>query len=254
MNMHEPATLTITAPIATLTLSRPEARNALSIDLLQAMHARIDELTHRIAFSSDVHVVILTGAGKSFCAGMDLKQVLDTPGAPLQLLTLLSTFTVKLRMLGAVTIAAVNGAAIGGGCGLATVCDLAITHADSKMGFPEVDLGVCPAVVAPWLVRKIGAGRARAILLRGGLMSGREALAAGIVNECVERLDELDTAVQRLATRLAVGGPNALRATKVLLNELDGSLDAAMANRGAEISAGVLATPEAQAMLRAKLG
>lgn len=247
--MQHLATLTIAAPLATLTLNRPESRNALSIDLLAALHARVDELTAR----SDVHVLIVTGAGKSFCAGMDLKQVLDTPGAPLKLLTSLAELCVKLRRLPLLSIAAVNGAAIGGGCGLSTVCDVSITHADSKMGFPEVDLGVCPAVVAPWLVRKIGPGRARAILLRGGLMSGAEAHRTGIVNECVGTREELDAAVQTLAQKLAAGGPKALAATKALLNDIDGSLDAAQAHRAAELSAGVLATPEAQAMLRAKL-
>jgi enoyl-CoA hydratase/carnithine racemase len=197
---------------------------------------------------------VFTGAGKSFCAGMDLKQVLGEPGAPLRLLTSLAEATVKLRMLPAITIASVNGAAIGGGCGLTTVCDFAITHADSKMGFPEVDLGVCPAVVAPWLVRKIGAGRARAMLLRGGLMSGKEAHAAGLVGECVDAREGLDAAVQSLAERLATGGPKALAATKRLLNEIDGSTDLEMAVRSAKVSADVLATPEAVAMLKSKMG
>lgn len=244
------ATLSIKPPHAALTLNRADARNALSIDLLTAMHARIDQIKAR----PDVQVVTLTGAGKAFCAGMDLKQVLGTPGAPLRLLTLLADFCLKLRALPAVTIAAVNGAAIGGGCGLATVCDLSITHADSKMGFPEVDMGVCPAVVAPWLVRKVGAGRARAILLRGGIMSGGEAERVGIVNSCVACRDDLDSAACKLAESLASGGPKALAATKSLLNELDGSLDVAQAHRAAELSASVLSTPEAQAMLRAKLG
>ena len=247
--------------IATLTLNRPEQRNALSVDLLAALHARLDELKELGEGTSGPRVVIMTGAGKSFCAGMDLKQVLGEAGhAPgsenraTQLLTSLAEATVKLRSLNAVTIAAVNGAAIGGGCGLSTVCDFAITHADSKMGFPEVDLGVCPAVVAPWLVRKIGAGRARAMLLRGGLMSGREAHAAGLVSECVDSHDGLDAAVQSLAERLIAGGPKALAATKRLLNELDGSLDIELARRSAKVSADVLAMPEAVAMLRAKMG
>src|SRR5207245_1225358 len=140
-----------------------------------------------------------------------------------RLLTLLAEACVKLRALPVPVIAAVNGAAIGGGCGLATVCDFGVTHADSKMGFPEVDLGVCPAVVAPWLVRKIGAGLARARLLRGGVMSGREAHAAGLVTECVETREGLESAVQALAERLAAGGPRAVAATKGLLNQIDGS-------------------------------
>jgi len=247
--MPDLATLTFEGPAATLSLNRPDARNALSFDLLAAMHARLDEL----AANPIPRVAILTGAGKSFCAGMDLKQVLGNPQASLHLLTSLADFCLKLRSLPIPTIAAVSGAAIGGGCGLATVTDFAITHADSKMGFPEVDLGVCPAVVAPWLVRKIGPGRARAVLLRGGLMSGAEAAAVGIVNEVVPTREALEPAVTALTDKLASGGPNALGATKSLLNQLDGSLDSALARRGAELSAAVLATPEAQAALRSKL-
>lgn len=243
-------------PIATLTLNRPDARNALSIDLLSDLHEALDALHAQAKAQGStwaIKVLVVTGAGRSFCAGMDLKQVLGEAGAPLRLLTTLAEATVKLRTLPAVTIASVNGAAIGGGCGLACVCDFAITHADSKMGFPEVDLGVCPAVVAPWLIRKLGAGKARAILLRGGLMSGADALSMGLVSQCVETRDVLESATNDLATTLAGGGAGALRATKHLLNELDGSLDLELARRSAKVSADVLETPEAQAALRAKL-
>jgi methylglutaconyl-CoA hydratase len=234
---------------ATLTLNRPDARNSLSPDLLAALHARIDELERL----PDITVLTVTGAGKSFCAGMDLKLVLSDPAAPEQLLSSLSRFLLRLRRLPMVVLAKVNGAAIGGGCGLATACDLAITHADSKMGFPEVDLGVCPAVVAPWLVRKIGHGRARRILLSGGLMTGQDAHAQGIVDHVVPALVDLDTAADAVAARLATGGPSALRATKQLLNDLDRSLDESLAQRAATLSAEILATPEARAMLAAKL-
>lgn len=236
--------------IARLTLNRPESRNALSIELLAALHARMDEIERGMS----AHVLIVTGAGKSFCAGMDLKAVLGDPDAPSTLLHSLADFALRVRRLPMVVIAEVNGAAIGGGCGLTCVCDFCITHADAKMGFPEVDLGVCPAVVAPWLVRKVGAGSARTILLRGGLMSGRDAFDAGIVTQVVDSRDELPAAVDALARRIAKGGPNALGATKSLLNELDGSLDEAVAHRGADLSAQVIATPEAQASLRARFG
>ncbi|MFZ4573713.1 MAG: enoyl-CoA hydratase/isomerase family protein [Phycisphaerales bacterium] len=243
------ATVEHAGSIATITLRRADARNALSLDLLAALHTAVDGLASR----RETSVVVLTGEGRAFCAGMDLKAVLDDPAAPLALLGSLADFCLKLRALPAVTLAKVNGAAIGGGCGVATVCDIAITHADSKMGFPEVDLGVCPAVVAPWLVRKVGAGTARMILLQGGLMSGRQAHERRIVDHLVDSADQLDAAAARIAERLATGGPEALRATKRLLNDLDGSLDAAVARRGAELSAKVLASPEAQAMLRSKL-
>ncbi len=243
------ANLSHSGRIGTLTLNRPDARNSISLEMLDALSTRMSELEKR----DDLSVLILTGEGKAFCAGMDLKAVLSDAALPLKLLSGLATFCHRLRQLPMVTLARVNGAAIGGGCGLATVCDIAITHADSKMGFPEVDLGVCPAVVAPWLVRKVGAGRARHILLSGGLMSGQRAFEVGIVNQVVPTRDDLDKAVEEAAARLATGGPNALRATKALLNELDGSQDQEMGKRAAELSARVLATPEARAMLAAKM-
>src|SRR5262245_52468910 len=113
------ALLDLSPPAARLTLNRPDARNALSTDLLGALHLRVEELASR----SDITVLTVTGAGKAFCAGMDLKAVLDNPGEAARLLRLLAELTVKLRALPMLTVARVNGAAIGGGCGLACVCD-----------------------------------------------------------------------------------------------------------------------------------
>lgn len=243
--MNELVLTDVQNTVATVTINRPEARNALSIDLLHALHAAVSE----IGRMPQVSVVVFTGAGKSFCAGMDLKAVLGDPDAPLVLLTKLAELCIAIRALPAVTVAKVNGAAIGGGCGLSTVCDMSLTHADSKMGFPEVDLGVCPAVVAPWLVRKIGAGPARSMLLRGGTMTGAQAHAARLVDHVVPTLAELDTATKELTDRLSTGGPEALRATKRLLNQLDDSLNAELSREAAELSARVLKSPEAQEML-----
>ncbi len=249
------ATLTVADRIARLTLNRPEARNALSLDLLADLHACVD----RLADGADsglggATVLLITGAGKAFCAGMDLKLVLGNPDTSARLLMSLAELTFKIRSLPLVTLAVVNGAAIGGGCGLTTVCDLSITHGDAKMGFPEVDLGVCPAVVAPWLCKKIGFGPARRVLLSGGLMSGSEAYALGMVTQLVPTLPELAPAAEALAQRLAAGAPHALAATKALLNQVDGSLDLTVLRKAAELSAQVLNTPESQAMLRSKLG
>jgi methylglutaconyl-CoA hydratase len=247
------ATLSTRGPIATLTLNRPEQRNALSVELLADLHARVNELAALTA-SDAPRVLVLTGAGKAFCAGMDLKLVLGNRELSRALLRSLAELTFALRRLPMVTLALVNGPAIGGGCGLVTVCDLAITFADNKLGFPEVDLGVCPAVVAPWLVRKIGAGRARRVLLTGGLVSGTDAHALGIVSHLVASSDLLAEAGEALAQRLAQGGPHATAATKRLLNELDGSDNLELLLRAADLSADVLNTDATQAMLRAKLG
>ncbi|MCC6284368.1 MAG: enoyl-CoA hydratase/isomerase family protein [Phycisphaerales bacterium] len=234
--------------IGRLVLQRPGVRNALSIELLEALHALMGEVE-----STPPRVLVVTGEGKAFCAGMDLRQVLSAPEAPHRLLSLLARLTHRLRMLPSITLAQVNGAAIGGGCGLACVCDFALTHADSIMGFPEVDLGVCPAVVAPWLVRKVGPGPARRILLGGGTFSGQRALELGLVSEALSSRDELGPRVDAVAARIASGGPHALAATKGLLNELDGSTDLEVLLRAAELSARVIATPEARATLRARL-
>ena len=139
---------------------------------------------------------------------------------------------------------------VGGGCGLMVVCDFAVTHAEAKLGYPEVDLGICPAVVAPWLMKKIGAGAARAMLLAGGTMSGEEGFRRGLATHLVAE-GELAATAQSLAKRLAKGGPKVLAATKHWLNELDGSLDDAIADEAAEISARIIADDEAQARLKA---
>lgn len=247
--MSDLAHIQRTGAIATLTLNRPRQHNALSIDLLEALHARLDDLQ-----ADPPIVLIVTGAGRSFCAGMDLKQVVGDPEAPLVLLTSLARFTLRLRALRSIVIAQIHGAAIGGGCGLACVCDLAVTHADAKLGFPEVDLGLCPAVVAPWVVRRVGAGMARRILLEGGTMTGQRAYELGLVSEVVPSRDGLASRVGQRAEHIASGGPNALAATKGLLNELDGSLDEDLLVRGAALSARVLGADEAQATLRARFG
>jgi isohexenylglutaconyl-CoA hydratase len=244
------ATLEVADGIATITLRRPEARNALSLELLWALHERCDELARR----TDAHVTLLRGEGKAFCAGMDLKAVLHDPAAPRGLLRSIAELTLKVRALPMVTVAVAHGAAIGGGCGLACVCDVVLTHEQSKMGYPEVDLGVCPAVVAPWMVRKIGAGRARRVLLMGGVMRGSEAHALGIADLLARDEAELEALTATTLARLAQGGPNALRATKALLNRLDGAELAGRVRDGAELSADVIATPQTQLRLREKLG
>lgn len=235
--------------IATIDIASPEARNALSRELIAELGAAIDG----VARDPSARVLVLGGEGKSFCAGMDLKAVADDPVAMGEMLRALSRASRAIRRLPIPTIARVQGAAIGGGCGLMVVCDFAVTHPEAKLGYPEVDLGICPAVVAPWLVKRIGAGAARAMLLAGGTMSGEEGYRRGLATHLCAQ-DELVATTRALAERLAKGGPHALAATKQWLNELDGSLDDAIADEAAEISARVIAGDEAQSRLRAAWG
>jgi methylglutaconyl-CoA hydratase len=241
------ALLSVDGRIATITLNRPEQRNALSHDLLLSLMERVREVRD----AEGVSVCVITGAGRSFCAGMDLKAALDIPGAPGKMLRLIAEITHAIRNLPMVTIARINGAAIGGGCGLACVCDLGVTFPDAKLGYPEVDLGVCPAVVTPWLIKKIGAGQARRVLLEGGLMDGRRAHQLGLVTHLAESADALDATVNEVAGRIAKAGPMALHSTKRWLNQLDGSLDLDVLLEGARRSAEVVESEEAKANLRA---
>lgn len=245
--MTDLALLSIDGRVATITLNRPEQRNALSRDLLEALMTRVTEVRE----SDGVTVCVLTGAGKSFCAGMDLKAVLDVPGAPAKMLRLIAETTYAIRNLPMVTVAKINGAAIGGGCGLACVCDLGVTTPAAKLGYPEVDLGVCPAVVAPWLVKKIGAGQARRVLLEGGLMDGRRAHEIGLVTHLADSEDGLNAATAGVVERIAKAGPMALHSTKRWMNELDGSHKLEVLLKGAELSARVVESDEARSSLRA---
>lgn len=242
--MADLALMDVSGGVARLRLNRPEKRNALSLDLLAALRARVKELAGR----EDATVVVLSGEGPTFCAGMDLKAVLREPGAPLRLLESIAELTIGLRDLPQVVVASVNGAAIGGGCGLVAACDIAVTHPDAKLGYPEVDLGVCPAVVAPWLVSSVGAGRARRILLEGGTMTGLRAKEMGLVAEVVAR-EELGARVEAIVASLLKGGPRALAATKRHLNDIEGDRLRDLVRRGASVSAGVIAGEEAQARL-----
>ena len=232
--------------VVTLTMNRPDKRNALSVDLIEALGAAVDE----VAADDSIRVLILAGAGRSFCAGMDLQGVLDDAEAMAGMLRRLSEVSRAIRRLSIPTIARVQGAAVGGGCGLMVVADFAITHPEAKIGYPEVSLGVCPAVVAPWLMKKVGAGRARALLLGGGTMGGDDAFEIGLVNDLVAA-DDLVESADELADRLVKGGAHAMAVTKRWLNELDGSDEDAALDKAWRLSAEVIAGPEAQERLAA---
>ncbi len=235
--------------VVTVTMNRPDARNALSPALIDALGAAIDEIED----DPSLRAMILAGEGPCFCAGMDLKGVLEDAEAMSGMLHGLSRVMRRIRRLTIPTIARVQKAAVGGGCGLMVVTDFAITHPDSKVGYPEVSLGVCPAVVAPWLIRKVGPGRARTMLLEGGTVSGEEGHRIGLATHLVEA-DRLDEQARELAENLTKGGPIATAATKRWLNELDGSLEDAPFETAAAISARVISGDEAQQRLQRIFG
>jgi methylglutaconyl-CoA hydratase len=247
--MFDLVSLSIDGAVATMTMRRPEARNALSIDLIAALECTIET----IEGDDSLRALIFAGEGKCFCAGMDLKGVMSDPATMADMLRGLSRITRRLRRLDIPVIARVQGAAVGGGCGLMVVADFAVTHPEAKVGYPEVDLGLCPAVVAPWVIRKIGAGPARALLLRGGTMSGEAGYKLGLASHLVAE-DALESTCLDLARSLGTGGRQAIAVTKRWLNELDGSMDDAALDKAAELSARVIASDEAQNRLRELFG
>ena len=242
----------ITDGCATVVLNRPAARNALSLELIEALAEAIGSV-QRACEAGTVRVMVLGGAGRAFCAGMDLKAVMSDPAGMKHMLRGFAGVLRRIHELPVPTISRVRTAAIGGGCGLMVVTDFAVTHADARIGYPEVSLGLSPAVVAPWLIRRIGAGRARSMLLQGQTVTGQVALDLGLATHLAEP-DAVDAETQRLARTFADGSPIALATTKRWLNDLQGLPDDSTLTRGADLSAEVLAGPEAQARLKARFG
>src|ERR1700758_2852778 len=172
------------AGVATITLNRPEKRNAISFELIDDLLRALDEVA-----KSNAIVLILTGAGKAFCSGLDLDNLKALLGrTPEQNLQDSHTMVQLFRALyefPKVTIAAVNGAAIAGGTGLALLCDFTLAVPEAKFGYTEVRIGFVPAIVSTFLLRQVGEKQARDLLLTGRLFEVQEALKMGLINEIV---------------------------------------------------------------------
>jgi methylglutaconyl-CoA hydratase len=222
--------------VATITLNRPEKRNAISFDLIDDLLGALDEVA-----KSDAVILIITGAGKAFCSGLDLDNLKSLQGrSPEQNLQDSQTMVRLFRSLyefPKVTIAAVNGAAIAGGTGLALLCDFTLAVPDAKFGYTEVRIGFVPAIVSTFLLRQVGEKQARDILLTGRLFGAEEAVGMGLVKEIVAA-ENLMARAHELAAVLMENSPSSLRATKQLLTdharaELDPQLDAAVRENAA---------------------
>jgi methylglutaconyl-CoA hydratase len=221
---------------AIITLNRPEKRNAISFELIDDLVRALGEVA-----KSDAIVLILTGAGKAFCSGMDLENLKALLGrTPEQNLQDSQTMVQLFRSLyefPKVTIAAVNGPAIAGGTGLALLCDFTLAVPESKFGYTEVRIGFVPAIVSTFLLRQIGEKQARDLLLTGRIFGAEEALRLGLVNEIVPA-EELLVRARHLAASLMENSASSLRATKQLLTEharteLNAHIDAAVRENAA---------------------
>jgi methylglutaconyl-CoA hydratase len=206
--------------IGYITMNRPEKRNALS-------HEMVSEL--KIAFKEAenddlVKVIILRGKGEAFCAGADLEYLQQLQDFSYEQnvadSTHLKELFVQIYELRKVVIAQVQGHALAGGCGLVTVCDFVFAVPEAKFGYTEVKIGFVPAIVMIFLLRKLGEGKAKELLLTGTLMMADEAKSAGVVNEVISK-DGLHKAVQKFAANLIkTNSGNSMGITKQMISKV----------------------------------
>ena len=245
-------TLRRDAGVATVTLNRPEVHNALNAELI----AELRDVFRALAGDRDVRVVVLTGAGLSFCAGADLRwmQAAVNFGFDENLREAL-VLTEMLEAIAACpkpVVARVNGAALAGGAGLVAASDIVIAAETARFAFTESRLGLIPATISPYVVRRIGESHARALFLTAERFETPRALAIGLVHEGVPA-ERLDAAVERTVQNLLRGGPVALAENKALIAGIRGRSGDDLARYTAELIARLRVSEEGQEGLRAFL-
>lgn len=237
----------------TVVLNRPDKRNALNAELVTELKSVLKEA----ADDNSVRVVILTGAGNVFSAGADLAALQELQTATYEENLADSEHLAGLFELIArhrkPIIAKVNGHAIAGGCGLATVCDFSVVSEGAKLGFTETRIGFVPAIVSAFVLRKLGEAAARDLLLRGRLVSALEAEQIGLVSKVVNGAS-LDKAVSELAEELSTEtSGQAVAQTKQLLAEISGMRLTKAMSYAAEVNASARATEDCKAGISAFL-
>ena len=229
--------------ILTLTLNRPDKRNALSSELIELLHQSLEQAD----LDANVRVVLLRGAGKDFCAGADLEELLasvdHSPATNESAALRLGHLFARIRELPKPVVAMVHGRALAGGAGLATACDLVIAGAGAQLGYPEIQRGFAPAMVMAVLRRLVGEKVALDLVLTGRLLAADEARNVGLVSRVV-RDGDLEREAKSLAQALAGSSASALALTKQLFFQLDTlSLPEGIA-LGAKVNALARSTPD----------
>jgi methylglutaconyl-CoA hydratase len=222
-----------------LTLNRPDVRNAFNEQVIAELIAWAAAARDSAA-RGDLRVVVLAGAGKAFCAGADVawmsKTVHYTEEDNLRDAMAMSRMFEALNELPVPVVGRIHGAALGGGAGLAAVCDIVVAEEQAIFGFTEVKLGILPAVISPFALAKIGRSAARELFLTGARFSATRAREIGLVHEVVTA-GELDAAIARYVQELLAGGPEAIAAAKALIPQVWGhTVDAAMPVTAAAIA------------------
>ena len=221
--MSDSATLTISErspAVAQITMSRPEVFNAFD----EAMIAELDACFDKLIADEQVRVIVLAGAGKHFSAGADLKWMQraseETREWNLADARRFAAMLGKIDACPKPTLARIQGAALGGGVGLACACDIAIAADNASFAISEAKFGILPAVIGPYLTNAVGKRHARRLALTMTRIRAAEALALGLVQQ-VAAVDDLDTAVDACLQELLAGGPQAQREIKALFSQLE---------------------------------
>lgn len=216
-----PVLVTQDGPVLRVVLNRPEVRNAFDEETIAALSA----CAASAAEDPGLRVVVISGTGKAFCAGADLawmsKAIAYSQAENLRDAEDLARMLERLDTLPMPVIGRVHGATLGGGVGLAAVCDIVIAADTSVFGLSEVKLGILPAVISPYVLRKIGVSAARELFLAGSRFGAARAREIGLVHEIAAEPD-LDAAVERRVAELLTSGPNAVAAAKALIRDVTG--------------------------------
>lgn len=250
--VSEPLIVRRDGSVAYVTLARPHVRNAFNAELI----ARLDATFGALSSDRNVRAIVLAGEGKSFCGGADVIWMRDS--LALSRDDNVADASAMSRMFRALdrapqlVIARVHGAALGGGAGLAAVCDVVIASDETIFGFTETRLGIIPAVISPFVLAKIGMSHARALALTGERFGARRALAIGLIHEAVAQA-ELDAAIERVVSEALAAAPSAVAKAKSLLAQVsEAEYDATLAITAQAIAEQRTST-EGQAGLRAFL-
>lgn len=238
-----------------LTLNRPDVRNAFNEHVIAELTSWA-AAAREAALRHDIRAVVIAGAGRVFCAGADVawmsQTVHYTEGENLRDAMAMSRMFAAINELPVAVIGRVQGAALGGGAGLAAVCDIVVAEDGALFGFTETRLGILPAVISPFALAKIGQAAARELFLTGARFSAARAKEIGLVHE-VAAAAELDAAVERYLQQLTSAGPEAVAAAKALIPKVWGRpIAEAMPITAAAIAARRV-SPEGQEGLRAFL-
>lgn len=227
-----------------LTLARPERRNALTPDMLGTLATEARRL------GTIAQAILVTGEGPAFCSGFDLDLCRDDPSGQVlrMLLSGLSDAIRALREQPCPVVMAIHGAAVAGGCALLGGSDITVAEAETKLGYPVARLGISPAVSAPFLISDLAEGSVRQLQLDPGLISASRAKDLGLVAELASGVEATQARGRELADRLASNASEAMRSTRLWLQELSAPPDWVV-RKGLDTSLGLIGGKELEAML-----